>query len=111
MKNFDINYKFHIGDRFIALRNIKYSDIFIKKGSIITIKGIDLNTTMFLERPIRRVDLRFDCYIGIFIYTNSLKIIDNIPSWYHPFNLLSDFASLKDNRKDKLKKLYDTEGE
>jgi hypothetical protein len=107
MKNFDIKYKFNIGDRFIALRNIKYSDVFIKKGTIITIKGIGFNSIMYLEDPpIRRVDLRLDCYDGCFIYTNSAKIYDNIPNWYHSFNF-SNFVSLKENRREKLKKLYD----
>ena len=75
---------------------------------------ISLNTTILNKTilniyltTIRRTDLKFDCYDGIFIYTNSTSITDNMPSWHHPFNF-SDFASLKDNRKDKLKKLYES---
>jgi len=102
---FDINYNFNIGDRFVALRHIEYRDLFIKKGTIITITSIFMNSIYkFNQPPLRRTDLRLDCYNGIFIYTNNPNISNDMPNWYHYFDL-SDFATLKEYRKQKLKKL------
>lgn len=110
MKNFDIKYEFKVGDKFIALKDIKFNRFFIAKGTVMKITSIGFNSLFNYKMGIpqsRRTDIFFDVCGdgGCFIYCNEKT---NLPTYYHNFKF-SEIAKLKEIRNQKLNKLNNGE--